>query len=144
MSLVTYQVQPGFSIQGKQSHQLIELESTTPGTSELEDEGAISETIDLTKVPVPNSAFMRFRELIEGDPLFFKVYDASKNNPSVETAKNLVTNAIDNRSLRNFSFAIQDVVDEMDAVGMAFTPSEIDQVNAWLTEAGFSFEVSNP
>ena len=142
MAIVTYQVQPGFSINGKNSWELIDLESNEPDTSELINNGAISETVDLTKVPVPDNAFSKFRELIEGTPIFFKVYEAAKTNRAVETAKNLTTNGIDNKSLRNFSFAIQDTVDEMANAGVGFTAEEIDQINAWLAESGFKFEVS--
>jgi hypothetical protein len=51
-------------------------------------------------------------------------------------------NAIDNRELEDMAFALQDLTNELDSAGQAFTVSEKDEINGWLTECGFLIQVT--
>lgn len=139
--MVNYQVQSNFYVKGNPPGSIIELDPNEQTTTDLIADGAIAETIAFNAIPVPDSAYLKFRRLIQGSPIFAKVFVASKTHQPVQASYALVMNAIDNREPGDFTFAILDLVAEMDSAGVAFSASEKDTINDWLDQAGFHFTV---
>lgn len=139
--MTNYQVQPGFKVSGNPAGTIIELDPNEQSTSDLIDAGAISEMINLVAIPVPDIAYKKFRSLLQATPIFAKVFTSSKTHQPVQASYALVMNAIDNKEKEDFTFAVNDLVSEMDAAGVAFTASEKTTINDWLSQAGFNFTV---
>jgi len=138
----TYQVLTGYSYKGYGSGMTLELDPNAPDTTDAVSDGIISESINPLLAPSKPSQFVEFRRRIQGSSEFFKVYTVSKTSGAVSAAYALLMNAIDNRELEDMAFALQDLVDELDSAGQAFTEGEKTEINGWLTECGFLIQVA--
>jgi hypothetical protein len=161
--MTLYQVQPGWLIaDDRDEGELIDLpselqaaydslpeeERPTKTASEMEqdwlDQGAISTSIDPTKIPRAKVDFDKLEAEVKAAGVWQSAYQKAKNSSSINTAYRATVEAVRAGNVEDLYFFAQDLIDTANTEANPFTASEIQSLNSAFDAAGLMGNLSDP
>jgi hypothetical protein len=147
-----YQVQPKWLIDRKDEGEIVTLpediqdlfEDPAKREQELLDRGAISSTIDISKIPPESVDFKKLEAEVKASGTWNSAYQKAKNSNTINTAYRATVEAVRAGNVEDLYFFAQDLIDVANTEATPFTASEIQSLNDAFDAAGLVGNLTNP